>query len=76
MHFQPRVNSPLNSLLKNSRVSDRSTEGDRSFKFNHSFDFESSFIESPANKNITLSTLSSPSAQLQTISSTTPQRTT
>lgn len=53
MYFQPKINSPSGStsiLLKNSRLSDRSTEGDRSFKVNRSFDFDSSFISSPANR--------------------------
>lgn len=65
-HFQPRVTSPLGSslLLKNSRVSERSTEGDRSFKVNHSFDFEGSFIDSPANKLSVLSRTTAPPSHL------------
>jgi hypothetical protein len=53
MYFQPKVSSPSGStsiLLKNSRLSERSTELDRSFKVNRSFDFDSSFISSPTNK--------------------------
>jgi hypothetical protein len=53
MHYLPKATSPLNSaslVLKNSRVSDRSTEADRSFKVNRSFDLESTFIDSPANR--------------------------
>lgn len=60
MHYHPKLNSPLNSssYLKNSRISERSTEGDRSFKVNRSFDFENSFIDSSADKPNNLSVIS------------------
>jgi hypothetical protein len=76
MHFQPKVTSPLASasrLLKNSRLSERTTEGDRSFKVNHSFDFESSFIDSPANRLSAFSGLTLPAAQLSQLRATQPQ---
>lgn len=66
MHYQPRLTSPLNASaqLKNSRVSERSTEGDHSFKVNRSFDFESSFIDSLANQHTVVSVITGPSSQL------------